>query len=103
MTWKTLDLSASVEFTLLADESTDEADRSQFAIFARYINPSTYSPNESYFGVVKLSTSKTADALFLMIENLLLQKHIDIEKMMFSGIDGTNAMSGEWKGLQRRL
>ena len=101
---KTLvDLAASVEFTLLADESTDEADRSQLAIFARYIDPSTYAPIESYLGVVKLSTSKTADALFLMIENFLQQKHLDIEKMMFSGLDGTNAMSGERKGLQRRL
>ena len=57
-------LDTSVDFTLLADESTDEADRSQLAVFVRYIDTSDNLAKEEYLGITKLGKSKTASAIF---------------------------------------
>ena len=37
------------------------------------------------------------------LESMFVEKKIDKTKIRFSGLDGTNAMSGERKGLQRRI
>ena len=37
------------------------------------------------------------------LERMFVEKKIDKTKIRFSGLDGTNAMSGERKGLQRRI
>ena len=37
------------------------------------------------------------------LEQIFTDKNIDKIRFRFSGLDGTNAMSGEQKGLQRRI
>ena len=93
----------AIDFTILADESTDEADRSQLALFVRYVDTSDNLPKESFLGIVKIGTSKTAEALQEIIQKFLEKKKLDISNIKFTGLDGTNAMSGERKGLQRRI
>ena len=97
------DLLAAGDFTVLADESTDEGDRSQMSVFVRFVDSATYKPVERYFGMVKLTTSKKAIDLHETIVTLIKEKGINPSFIRFSGLDGTNAMSGERKGLQRLL
>ena len=97
------DILAACEFSVLADESTDEGDRSQMAVFVRFVNITTNKPQERFLGIVKLTKSKKAVDLHEIIINLIESKGLDTSSIRFSGLDGTNAMSGERKGLQRLI
>ena len=89
------DVVASGDFTILADESTDEGDRVQMSMFVRLIDIYTNKPVERFLGIVKLTTSKKAEELHNVIMNLLQSKEINSANIQFCGFDGTNAMSGE--------
>ena len=95
------DLQLSGDFTLLGDESTDEADRSQLYVFARYVDVCSNLRVEKFLGMVKLSALKKAIDLHATIMKLLNSKGINNSQIRFMGLDGTNAMSEERKGLQR--
>ena len=53
--------------------------------------------------MVKLSTSKKPIDLHVTIMELLNSKGINNSQIRFTRLDGTNAMSGELKGLQRLI
>ena len=91
------------EFAILTDESTNEAGRAQLAIFVRYVDSIIPEPKEEFVCIRMLSTAETSEAVMAEIESMFLEKGIDKTKIHFSGLDGTNAMSGERKGLQRRI
>ena len=93
----------AVDFSILCDETTDMADRADLSIFVRYVNPSTKLVTEEFLGLVEIIGSKGAEALCNKIQEVLKSKGIDISLMRFHGMDGTNTMSGERTGLQRRL
>ena len=93
----------AIDLTILADENTDEVDCSQLALFVRYVDMSDNLPKESLLGIVKIGTSKTAEALQEIIQKFLEKKKLDISNIRFTGLDRTNAMSGERKGLQCRI
>ena len=95
------DLKLTCDFTILADESTDQADRAQLAICVRYIDITTHLPIEKCLGVVTLAESKKAIDIHAMITVLLEKKGIEKSNICFLGLDGTNAMSGKINGLQR--
>ena len=97
------DVLAAGEFSVLADESTNEGDRSQMAVFIRFVNVTSHKVQERFLGVVKLAKSKKAEDLHDIIMKLLEAKGLDSSLIRFSGLDGTNAMSGERKGLQRLI
>ena len=98
------DLLATGDLTVLADESTDDANRSEMALFVRYIYASTNLPVEHFMQMAKLTTSKKAVDLHEILINVLNSKVIDPSKFIrFVGLDGTNAMTGERKGLQRLI
>jgi len=90
-------------FSLLADETTDMADRAVMSIFIRYIDSDTHKIKEEFLGLVEVVGSKGSENLCRIISEVLLEKEIDIKELRFHGLDGTNAMSGEITGLQRRL
>ena len=96
------DVLAAGEFSVLADESTGEGDRSQMAAFIRFVNVTSNKVQERFLGVVKLAKSKKAEDLHDIMK-LLEAKALDSSLIRFSGLDGTNAMSGERKGLQRLI
>ena len=94
---------SSEDFALLSDESTDEAGRAQMSVFVRYMDISTNSPKEEFVCIRKLGTSKASEALMKELEQMFEEKHIAKENIRFSSLDGTNAMSGQQKGLQRHI
>ena len=68
------------------------------ALFVRYIDASTNLPVEHFMQMVKFTTSKKAVDLHEILINILNSVFF-----RFVGLDGTNAMSGERKGLQRLI
>ena len=58
---------------------------------------------KKFLGVVEVVGSKGAKALCQIICEVLREKGVDINQLRFNGFDGTNTMSGEISGLQRRL
>ena len=93
-------LTATREFSLLADETTDITDRGELAIFICYVDSDCYQVKEEFLGVVEVVGSKGAKALCQIICEVLREKGIDINQLRFNGFDGTNTMSGEISGLQ---
>ena len=96
------DLNTSIDFTILACESTDDGDRSQLAIFVHIIR-SDHRPIEHFLGITHIAISKTAAAIMDVISNLLISKEIQPSYTRFCGLDGTNSMSSEHCGLQRLI
>ena len=87
----------------MTDETTDISDHAELAIFVRYVDSDSYQATEEYLGLVEVYGSKGAEALFNLISEVLKGKGIEIKQMRFNGMDGTNTMSGERSGLQRRF
>ncbi|WAR08290.1 ZMYM1-like protein [Mya arenaria] len=88
-------------YSLLADESSDESHREQFAILVRIKGES--GALEDYFLGITHVKKQDAESLMSAIEDFLLRKGLDIRKALFVGFDGCNTMSEENKGLQRRF
>ena len=97
------DLIAAGDFTILADESTDKADSLQMSIFVRFVDAFDSKPVERFLGIVRLTTARKAVDLHEIIIKHLVSKNLDSSCIRFSGLDGTSAMSGEQKGLQRLI
>ena len=87
-------------FSILTDESLEEAERAQVAVFVHYVDSFTYKTTEEYVCIRKLCTPETAKTLMVELEQMFINKSIDKVCIRFSGLDGTNAMSGEQKGLR---
>ena len=96
------DLNSNMDFTILADEITDDGDRSQLAIFVRIIGCDN-KPTECFLGITRVGTSKTAAAIMEIIETFLQSKEIECSYIRFCGLDGTNSVSSERCGLQRLI
>ena len=87
----------------MADETTDMADRAELSIFIRYVDSDSHEVKEEFLGLVEVVGSKGTETLFKLICEVLQDKGVYINQMRFNGFDGTNTMSGEISGLQRRL
>ena len=94
---------AVADYSLLADETTDVADRAVLSIFIRYVNSNTHKVKEGYLGLVETIGSKGAGDLCQDICDVLHLKDIVIKQLCFHGLDSTNAITGQHTGLQRRL
>ena len=70
------DILTAGEFTILTDESTDEAGRAQLLIFICYVDAFTHKPKEEFVCIQKLSTSKTSEAIMNKLEICLLKKNL---------------------------
>ena len=66
-------LNTSMDFTILADESTDDGDRSQLAIFVRIIG-SDHRPIEHFLGITRIAISKNAAAIMDIISKFFISK-----------------------------
>ena len=87
------------DFTVLSDECTDEGESSQMSVYVRFVDAQTHKPAERFLGMVRLTTFKEAANL----HGLLASKGLDSTLIRFCGMDRTNAISSERKGLQRRI
>ena len=77
---------------LLADESTDEANRTQFAVLIRCLDTDK-TIKDHFLGMVNVKKTD-AESLMGEMERFLISKEVDISKIMFVGFDGCNTMSG---------
>ena len=93
------DLNTSMDFTILAGESTDDGDQSQLAIFVCTIG-SDHRPIEHFLRINCITISKTAATIMDIISNFLILKEMQPSYKQFCGLDGTNSMSSESCGLQ---
>lgn len=78
-------------YSLLADESSDEGNREQFAVIVRFVQNGIVK--EAFLGLIHLQKTD-AESLMMAIETFLLAKGVDITKAIFVGFDGCNTMSG---------
>ena len=90
----------SDRFTLLLDESTDEANRSELSLIARIVRNGQI---ENHF--LDLLQLKTCDARSICnsVQEFTIQEGIEISRIVFSGMDGCSTMSGEHNGLKKLL
>ena len=73
------------------------------SIFVRFIDACDNKLVGRFLGIVKLTTSKKAVDLHEIMIKHPESKNLDSLCIRFSGLDVTNAMSGEQKGLQRLI
>ena len=88
------------KFALLADESTDKANRSQLAIYCRWNDNGTVS--DHFMGLIEMGRTRAEDFM-RAIQTFFVAKGVDIRNVRFMGFDGCAAVSGTYKGLQRRM
>ena len=91
------------QWSSLSVESTDKAGRAQLPVFARFINSTTHAASEKFICVRKLDEWKTAAAITTELEEIFSEKYINESLIRFSGLDGTNAMSGKQNCMQRKI
>ena len=91
------DLNTSIDFMILADESTDDRGQSQQAIFVRIIG-SDHRAIEYFLGITHIAISKTA-AIMDIPSNFLISKEIQ-PYIRFCDLDGTNSISSKRCSLQ---
>ena len=97
------DIISAGNFSLLADETTDMADRAVPSVYIHYVDPVNNQVKDVYLGLVEIQDSKGAETLCQKICEVLCVKGLDIKQLIFHGLDRTSAMSGERSGLQRQL
>ena len=74
-----------------------------FRYFYAMFNSDSNCVKEEFLGLVEVVGSKGAEALCRRICEVLQKKGVGVNQLRFHGLDGTNAMSVEIFGLQRRL
>ena len=67
-------LISACDFSLMADETTDMADRAELSIFIRYVDSDSHKVKEELLGLVEVVGSKGAKALFELICEVLQDK-----------------------------
>ena len=88
------------EFTLLLDESTDEANRSELSLIVRMIKD---GKTENHFpDLLQLNRGDT-ETIFESVSDCLRENELDIKRTRFAGMDGCSTMAGEHAGLKQLL
>ena len=88
-------------FTILLDESTDEANRSELALIARVIDPN--GNVENHFLTLIHLTRCNAQAIFTAVYDYLKKNGIDFSRIRLSGMDGCPTMLGDHNGVTAHL
>lgn len=91
-----LSLRNSEAFTLLADESCDEAGREQFALYGKW-EDGVGEIKERFLGIINVPKTDS-ESLVNVIKHFMTAKDIQVKRMRFMAFDGANVMSGERTG-----
>lgn len=91
-------------YTLLADESTDEANHEQLSVYAKFVDrdyafgdPDSKLITDHYLGLIHVDRTN-AESLMSAMEQFIGAKQVDITRCRFVAFDGCNTMSGEVSG-----
>ena len=85
---------------LYVDEADSSSHKENFPMFLTYLSPVELKVKMTFFGIANLN-GKTAAQVMDAVNQFFLAKNIKLDKIFFSVLDGTNAMSGKKNGLQR--
>ena len=86
--------------SIYADESENSLHKECFSMFMSYYCKQDEIVNTKSLGIVRLTNLSSAEIMDVL-KKFLTSKNIDLSKILFSVLDGTNSMSGKHKGLQR--
>ncbi len=87
-------------YSIMADESTDISSKEELAICGRWLEDG--KAVEGFLGLVHVH-EVNAEALTKYLLAFLHDKGISLQKIRGLGFDGTNTMSGERSGVQKRM
>ena len=85
------------QFTILLDESTDEANRAELAVIARLVDSNGKIENH-FLTLIPLSRCD-ALSIFTAVYDYLKNNNIDMTRVRFSGMDGCSTILGHHNGV----
>lgn len=97
------DIKDSDGYSLALDESTDNIDIAQLAIFVRFFNRQTSRFIEQLLTIIPLKAHTTGEVIFDRLMTFLNDHDLSVEKIVSVSTDGAPAMSGTENGLAGRL
>lgn len=102
--WKQTDerIQKSADLVLFADESSNAARREMLGIFISSYDEDKQDLFMDFISLVEVSSTQS-EIVMNAVVTVMKDRDIDIKKTRFSCLDGTNSMSGEHNGLQRRI
>ena len=80
-------------YTLLLDESTDNANRFELSLIARIVD------EDAFMSLIQLPRCD-ANTIFSAVYGYLKKHKLDINRVCFSGMDGCSTMMGDHNGVQ---
>ena len=95
-------INAVDEATIFADEATSTARREMMGLFLSAYDEEKKEVVIEFVSIASVSSTKS-EVLMDKVQEILLNNNINISITCFSCLDGTNAMSCEHTGLQRRI
>ena len=87
---------------LYADEAENSSHKECFAMFLTYYSVSDRQVKTCFLGILNLN-GKKATQIMNTLKPFFEAKQIILERVLFSVLDGINAMSGKEGGFQRRI
>ncbi|XP_011405633.1 PREDICTED: zinc finger MYM-type protein 1-like [Amphimedon queenslandica] len=94
------DMRQAGAFSILVDETKDIAKIEQVALVIRYVKPTRSEIHKRFLMYVKAS-SLNAKSMTEYITSTLEKYHLDVQKVVSQGYDGTSVMYGSCTGVQR--
>ena len=88
------------EFTLLLEESTDEANHSELLLIVHMIKDGKIGNH--FLDLLQLNHGD-AETIFESVSDCLRENELDIKHTRFAGMDGCSTMAGEHAGLKQLL
>ena len=94
--WKEVQtrLKNATDIAIYADESTKAARKEMLGIFIGCFDETLKEFKMDYISLTEVSSTKS-EVVLAAIERTFLEKDIDISKIRFTCLDGTNSMSGK--------
>ena len=92
----------AVDLAIFADEATSAARKEMMGLLLSAYDEEKKAVVIEFVSIASVSSTKS-EVLMDKVQEILLNNNINISNTRFSCLDGTNAMSGEHTGLQRRI
>ena len=95
------ELQLAVDIVVFADEATSLARKEMISLFASNVHEEAKSFKLEFVKLTSVPSTKS-EIFSEKMKEILSERNVDIVKTRFVCFDGTNAMSGEKNGVQRR-
>ena len=92
---------AAADIVLFADEATSVARKEMMGVFLSYFDEESKKFTLDFMSLVSVASTKS-EILIEKMRSILNENGVEIKNTRFVCFDGTNSMSGEKNGVQRR-